>query len=144
VVLLLVQRFESGFDERAVTRPLAAKLDRLRLGEPFRLVADQRFGNSSCLGGDCPRLSRYYVTDLTPVAACAAASTALSSWISVVTPQPDSGTAACVFAGPSDGDYVNAQVRADMTIEPEADEIGDRPITEPHRAVLLVEVVRPG
>lgn len=123
------------------TRPLAREFADLDLGGQFKLEFEDSTGSSACLLGDCLRLDRYYVSDLSVTDACRAARAAFTDWGDVtLVPSSAPDGDVCDFGGTRNGYQVIAQVRSDMTIE-SPNIIGVRDIDEPHNSVLFIELV---
>lgn len=123
------------------THPLAREFADLDLGGQFELEFEDGTGSSACLLGDCLRLDRYYISDLSVMEACHEARTALTDWGEVgLVPSSAPDGDVCDFGGTRNGYQVLAQVRSDMTIE-SPNIIGVRQIDEPHNSVLFIELV---
>lgn len=103
----------------------------LELPRSLEFVAERRAGVSGCLGGDCPRVTRYYVSDQTVEELCPQIELAMRAW---GVPELRKFGDPCNLQGIKEPWVVRADVVRDLTIDLETK-------FPPHRSVTVIELI---
>lgn len=123
---------QGGDDD--VHERLVDALDELDVGDLI-LVAEQQFGVSDCVLGDCPRVDRYYASPRGVSETCEVVTAAVAAWAPGATP---TGRPGCELEGRTAGAHLSVSVRDTIDIEPEHDQVDLPELDVPHESVVVI------
>jgi hypothetical protein len=115
----------------------------LQLPASVQFVDERVAGElGDCVQTPCLHVTRYYASELDPIAACAAIEPALRGWTTDLHRTPDvaSPAAGCRFEGMKDALRLSVGATGDMPIEAGDGHTDEVAVRQPHGSVVTVRL----
>ncbi len=135
VLSLLVAACTSGHDA------LSNEVEEAGFEDRFDFLVERRVGPEQCFAGDCPAITRYYLSDEDAAQTCLAVEELLEG--TNVSTEPTLGDETCRYLGSIGDTRLDVRATDPITeIPPDDQTLNPFAVTDPHAAVVVVRATR--